>query len=167
MSGNTKWGDMRFLDRMNELASYLLMNADKDRQTHCIHPLVHAWARDRASPDQHLQAQTCTTQILALSILDDESVEGYIFRRMLLTHLDLEIITLMPTFPIHTNPSTTEAGRWKETEELQSLILEVRRQEPQFTIKAVLRLQRQRNWRPWKPGKQCWQTTTQVLWLRW
>src|SRR5438477_3433124 len=69
-------------------SSYSLISIDTENQVYSIHPLVHTWARYRASPAEQSEAQSCVLQILALAVNDDYSTESFAFRRSLLPHID-------------------------------------------------------------------------------
>jgi hypothetical protein len=72
-SENGEWSRLKFLDRTNELLSYSLLNVDTESAVYSIHPLVHAWARDRATPAERHEARKCTLQILALAVEDSRN----------------------------------------------------------------------------------------------
>jgi hypothetical protein len=46
-SDSGEWSNQMFLKSIRELASYSLINLDTEHETYSIHPLVHAWARER------------------------------------------------------------------------------------------------------------------------
>ena len=125
-SVNGKWSDIRFLDLINELASYSLINVGAKGNVYSIHPLVHAWAGDRTSPAEKMDARVCTMQILALSASkSDHSTEAFAFRRTLLPHIDqirTEIVESDIAAILY--KVYQEAGRWKDAVILQRLVVE-------------------------------------------
>jgi hypothetical protein len=83
-----EWSKQKFLNSIRELTAYSLINVDNEHHTYSIHPLVHAWARERVSITECEEARTCMLQFLALSVPISKDLEGFAFRRTLLPHLD-------------------------------------------------------------------------------
>jgi hypothetical protein len=78
------WSNLKFLGYIKELASYSLINVDPENHFYSIHPLVHAWARERSTAEEHNEAHRCTVQILALAVRYGGTAEDMIFQRNLL-----------------------------------------------------------------------------------
>src|SRR5438477_460051 len=125
---NGQWSNIKFLESIKELASYSLISIDTENQVYSIHPLVHTWARHRASPAEQRGAQSCVLQILALAVNDDYSAEAYAFRRSLLPHID-ESRTDAMNHDIADKLQKVyfEAQRLRAAEEMQRLVMEARR----------------------------------------
>jgi hypothetical protein len=82
------WKDFEFHKVIGELGSYSLLSMNKERNVYSIHPLVHAWARDRMSIEERKAAWACSTEMLSFSIVWEFDAANYSFRRTLLSHID-------------------------------------------------------------------------------
>jgi hypothetical protein len=87
-----KLGPYRVRRALHELRSFSLISYDGRNDTFLLHPVVHAWARDRLGPGgqalwMHIARNTLAESILLPPGDTGEIHEGY--RRDLLPHLDL------------------------------------------------------------------------------
>jgi hypothetical protein len=80
------WDESRFLELINEVSAYSLINFDETNQTVSIHPLVHAWTRTTLKDGEGIR--TSTMQMLALLITRQSKTEDHAFRRRLLCHIN-------------------------------------------------------------------------------
>jgi hypothetical protein len=118
------WDDSRFLEVINEVHSYSLINLDEANHVFPIHPLVHAWTRTTLKNSEETQA--CTMQILSLSITCQSKAEDFAFRRTLLPHIDEACakrnlhVDLAKSFA----QVYLEGGHWKKAEELEKVVVE-------------------------------------------
>jgi len=119
------WNDSRFLDIINEVCSYSLINSDNENQVFSIHPLVHAWTRTTLKGSEETRA--CTMQILSLSITCQLEAEDYAFRRTLLPHIDEVCAKRNVNSDLAKSFAQVylEGGRWKEAEELEVVVVEM------------------------------------------
>ena len=67
-----EWSRLAFLNHTNDLLSYSLVNLDMESHAYSMHPLVCAWARDRATPVERDEARVCVLQILALTVAEGQ-----------------------------------------------------------------------------------------------
>lgn len=87
-----KLGQYRVRRALHELRSFSLISYDGRNETFSLHPVVHAWARDRLGPGGQALWMHIARNTLAESILLPPSDTGEIhegFRRDILPHLDL------------------------------------------------------------------------------
>ena len=123
------WSRLAFLNHTKDLLSYSLINLDTENHVYSIHPLVHAWARDRATPVERDEARVCALQILALAIGESpgRTVEVLALRRSLLPHVDVcrtADVELDVAARLH--QVYFAAGRWDVAEELLKSLLDAR-----------------------------------------
>ena len=124
-----EWNTLAFLDHTNQLLSYSLINLDTESQTYTIHPLVHAWARDRATAEERAEARMCALQIQALAVGDGklETAESLSLRRSLLPHVDVcRTADLQPDIAAQLHYVYIATGRWNAAEDLLTLVLDAR-----------------------------------------
>ncbi|KAN0070689.1 hypothetical protein V8E54_011558 [Elaphomyces granulatus] len=86
--GGSEWDPTMIREAAVLLASFSLIKLDPIHHSMSMHPLVHAWARDRLSEDlrQHYRAAASYTLSSAISWTFHTS--DYRFRRMLIPHID-------------------------------------------------------------------------------
>jgi hypothetical protein len=104
-----------------------------------MHPLVHAWARDRLIEAEQREYWIMTASTLAVSISWEFQSSDYHFRRFLLPHIDsclhfhkdelfirgdaeLERLDMVSKFAL----AYREGGQLQETMELNEKVLEAR-----------------------------------------
>ena len=77
---------------LNELSSFSLIIFDDDSSSFSLHPLVHAWAKDRLNRSEQSLWGKIALNVLAESILlppDDSGEKHEEYRRDILIHLDI------------------------------------------------------------------------------
>ena len=125
-----EWSRLTFLDHTKDLLDYSLINLDTDTNIYSIHPLVHAWARDCATPSDRDEARVCALQILALAVGRGQSptAEVLALRRSLLPHVDVcRTADVEPDIAAQLYRIYIECGRWNVTEKLLKEVLDARR----------------------------------------
>ena len=125
-----EWSRLAFLNHTKDLLSYSLINLDTESHVYSIHPLVHAWARDRATVVERKEARVCALQILALAVGEDqlETAEVLALQRSLLPHVDVcGIADVEPDIAAQLHHIYLATGRWNVAEELLTLVLDARR----------------------------------------
>ena len=124
-----EWSRLAFLNHTNDLLSYSLVNFDTESHAYSMHPLVHAWARDRATPVERDEARACALQVLALAVPSGqlETTEVLALRRSLLPHIDVcRTADMEPNIAAQLSGVYIAAGRWNTAEELLKLVLDAR-----------------------------------------
>ena len=125
-----QWSRLAFLDHTKDLLAYSLINLDTDTDVYSIHPLVHAWARDCATPSDRDEARVCALQILALAVRGGQSrtAEVLALWRSLLPHVDAcRTADVEPDIAEQLYHIYIATGRWNVAEELLKSALDVRR----------------------------------------
>ena len=125
-----EWSRLAFVDHTKDLLAYSLINLDTETDVYSIHPLVHAWSRDRASPVERDEARVCALQILALAVgtWQLETSEVLALWRSLLPHVDVcRTADVEPDVASQVHHVYTATGRWNVAEELLKLALDARR----------------------------------------
>ena len=125
-----EWSRLAFLDHTKDLLAYSLINLDAETHIYSIHPLVHAWARDRATPAERDEARLCALQILALVVGEwrIQTAEVLALRRSLLPHVDsCRTADVGPGIAAQFHLVYTATGRWNVAEELLKSVLDARR----------------------------------------
>ena len=126
---NGEWSKLAFLSHTKDLLSYSLINLDTENHAYSMHPLVHAWARDRATPVDRDEARVCALQILALAVAEGQpdTTEALAFRRSLLPHIDVcRSADMEPDIAAQLYHVYIATGRWNIAEELLKLVLDAR-----------------------------------------
>jgi len=127
MSG--AWDTQKFLKILSEIRSYSLIDFDDQEKMCSIHPLVHDWILDTISCGK----VTCASAlcILGMSFSWKFVSEDYSFRQTLLPQIDVAlqcVTSIGPFLGARLVHIYGEGGRWKETEELQVLVVEMTKQ---------------------------------------
>ncbi|KAJ6529358.1 P-loop containing nucleoside triphosphate hydrolase protein [Mycena capillaripes] len=125
------WVSFVFLELMGELASYSLIERDRQNDSYSIHPLVQHWSGMTIRTNKDL-IQKCVHTIIGLSIPWSFRDEDYKYRHKLLVHatksgdsFDLdEISTFIAN---HIALVYLEGGNWKQAEAFQMAIMERRK----------------------------------------
>ena len=126
---NGEWSKLAFLSHTKDLLSYSLVNLDTESHAYSMHPLVHAWARDRATPVERDEAKASALQILALAVAigQPETAEVLALRRSLLPHIDVcRTADTEPDIAAQLYRVYIATGRWNTAEELLKLVLDAR-----------------------------------------
>ena len=82
-----QWDPREFRKALSILSSFSLISRDRKGLV-SIHPLVHAWARDRLSCSDEEVIWTVTVSTVAVSVPSTFRTDDYRFRRSLVPHLD-------------------------------------------------------------------------------
>ncbi|KAF8600495.1 hypothetical protein BDV93DRAFT_476415, partial [Ceratobasidium sp. AG-I] len=85
-TSNHVWYRPAFLNAINEIRSYSLLDFDPTNGTYSIHPLVHSWIRTTVN-DAGVSSKS-TALLLAMSIRREFSAQDYKFRATLVPHID-------------------------------------------------------------------------------
>lgn len=80
-----KWDELRFHLIIAQLRSFSMINL-LSNDSHSLHPLVHAWASDRMSPEEYAQVRESTLLLLSLSVPDGKAQVDIEYRASLLHH---------------------------------------------------------------------------------
>jgi tetratricopeptide (TPR) repeat protein len=86
--GASEWDPTVLREAAALLASFSLIKLDLIHHSMSIHPLVHAWARDRLSEDSRHHYQVAAAYTLSSAISLTFLASDYRFRRMLVPHID-------------------------------------------------------------------------------
>ena len=124
-----EWSRLAFLNHTNDLLSYSLVNLDTESHAYSMHPLVHSWARNRATPVERNEARACALQILALAVAAGqlETMEVLALRRSLLPHIDMcRTAHMEPDIAAKLYRVYIATGQWNIAEELLKLVLDAR-----------------------------------------
>ncbi|KAF7345902.1 FabD/lysophospholipase-like protein [Mycena venus] len=123
LSDSGTWEAQHFMDIIAEIQGYSLINRHDIRDTLSIHPLVHSWCQDTL--DDQPRARECMTDIVGMSVQLIE--DAYLFRIGLMSHVDSLIqdpTTIKSMFQDEYACIYFESGRFKEAEQLDSIVLE-------------------------------------------
>jgi tetratricopeptide (TPR) repeat protein len=82
------WDQSRFNEALNQLSDYSLIDRDDKKKLCSMHPVVHAWARDRLRPDEQRHWLAAAAATLANSITPELECSGRAYRRSLIPHVD-------------------------------------------------------------------------------
>lgn len=82
-----EWDILPLWEAISLLQAFSLIHRDQNNLI-SIHPLVHAWVRDRLVPSDEEMIWTQTISTLALSIPWNNQIADYRFRRSLVPHID-------------------------------------------------------------------------------
>ncbi|KAN0070627.1 hypothetical protein V8E54_011496 [Elaphomyces granulatus] len=85
----SEWDPTVILEAAALLASFSLIKLDPIHHSMSMHPLVHAWARDRLSEDSRHHYRVAAAYTLSSAISSTFHASDYRFRRMLIPHIDL------------------------------------------------------------------------------
>ena len=133
-----EWDSYPVRVALSILSSYSLISRDKDHLI-SIHPLVHAWARDRMSRLEAERLWTHALSTLAFSVSWSFQRKNYQYRKCLVPHIDTclvyqahgifhalglseDVLTIVEIFAL----VYQETGRQRETLELTEKVVEAR-----------------------------------------
>ncbi|KAJ6535481.1 hypothetical protein B0H19DRAFT_1322419, partial [Mycena capillaripes] len=125
------WASVVFLELMGELASYSLIELDRQNESYSIHPLVQHWSGMTMGTNRHL-IQKCVQTIIGLSIPWHFKAEDYEYRRKILLHATRSTDSFkaeeISTFVANCMGLVySESGYWKQAETLWVAVLEARK----------------------------------------
>jgi len=86
-----KWDNFIFKEGLQVLLSFNLIKLGSLRGMYAVHPLIHAWGRDRMSSENKQKYSLMAYVMLACSLSEDFNEQPYQFRRILVTHLRANI----------------------------------------------------------------------------
>jgi hypothetical protein len=128
-TATSAWDGQKFLDVIGEVRSYSLIDFQGPQHGYSIHPLVKMWIATRVLDAASVHA--CAKWILGMSVNRGNDLEGYLYRRGLVAHIDaawdrgiLEHVEIAASFYW----VYSERGRWTEAEVLQVQVMETRKQ---------------------------------------
>ncbi|KAF8961379.1 hypothetical protein BDZ97DRAFT_1208591 [Flammula alnicola] len=129
---DSHWNSWVFRKIVRQLASYSLIECDRQNRTYSIHPLVQHWSGITMEKDRYLM-QKCILSIIGLSISWRFDDSDYKYRRTLLQHINnsiasikLEEISL--SVASHIALVYFEQGHWNDAEGLDMVVMEKRKQ---------------------------------------
>ena len=128
---DSDWSSWKFQKVIMRLGSHSLIEYDHQNHTYSIHPLVHHWSRTTMEGNRHNMQKLVLTiigQSFSMTITDEDIK----YRRKLLKHTTNSITSLRPEdinplVGMHIAEIYGEAGRWKETEVLEVVVVEKRK----------------------------------------
>ncbi|KAH0537362.1 hypothetical protein FGG08_005841 [Glutinoglossum americanum] len=82
------WDWPRFNRAIGQLSDYSLIDRDDKNGLCSMHPVVHAWARDRLQPEEQRHLLGVAATVLANSITSELESSGRNYRRALIPHID-------------------------------------------------------------------------------
>ena len=155
--GGSEWDPTVIREAAVLLASFSLIKLDLIHHSISMHPLVHAWARDRLSEDSRQHYQTAASYTLSSAISWTYRASDYKFRRMLVPHIDSCLESRQCSSSILTysdenqlemaerfSLAFAENGRLRDSMELNEIILEARQKtldgEHPYTLFAMSNL---------------------------
>ncbi|KIK05193.1 hypothetical protein K443DRAFT_642438, partial [Laccaria amethystina LaAM-08-1] len=86
-----KWDNFIFKEGLWVLFSFSLIKLGSSKGIYTVHPLIHAWGRDRMSSEDRQKHCLMAYVMLACSLSKDFNEQPYQFRRILITHLRANI----------------------------------------------------------------------------
>ena len=86
LSGHEDWHSDRYKEAVAKLSAFSLISRDKWNLI-SLHPLVHAWARDRLDPAMGERSWITAIQTLGASITWSFKIEDYQYRRSIIPHV--------------------------------------------------------------------------------
>jgi Tetratricopeptide repeat len=133
---NGAWDPISFREGIHVLQSFSLIKKNKVGNVYSIHPLVHSWSRDRMTKQNSEILACCASKLLSQSIKFRFLRQDYAFRQTLIPHIKANhqyAIKAGIRNPYDGDEGTNfslvyfESGYWKEAEELQAQVLEMRK----------------------------------------
>jgi tetratricopeptide (TPR) repeat protein len=131
-----RWNRSRFRQALALLSDHSLIYYDAKRSMCSMHPVIHAWARDRLSRQAQIQWLNATASILSWSITPTLEASGREYRRLLSPHIDTCLDMGDIRIDDHVDRGArilkfasvyAECGRWKSAAQIQRHVIEVRR----------------------------------------
>ena len=86
-----KWDNFIFREGLRVLLSFSFIRLVSSKGVYGMHPLIHAWGRDRMSPEDRQKYCLMAYVMLACSLPKYFNKQPYQFRRILVTHLRANI----------------------------------------------------------------------------
>ena len=82
-----KWDNFIFKEGVRVLLSFSLIKLASSKGVYAVHPLIHAWGRDRMSSGDRQKYCLMAYVMLACSLTENLRGQSYAFRRVLVTHV--------------------------------------------------------------------------------
>jgi hypothetical protein len=86
-----KWDNFIFKEGLQVLFSFSFIKLGSSKGVYAVHPLIHAWGRDRMSSEDRQKYSLMAYIMLTSSLPGDFDKQPYQFRRILVTHLRANI----------------------------------------------------------------------------
>ncbi|KAL8744495.1 MAG: hypothetical protein Q9190_003274 [Brigantiaea leucoxantha] len=129
-----RWDSQIFRQGVQTLLSFSLIGQESSRGRYFMHRLVHLWAYDRLTVAEKGRFCDQARDILKRSIAWRFASSDYTFRRDLLSHIttaqrlsNLSSMIFQKEGIAEFALAFSEAGRWKEAEELDVQVMETRK----------------------------------------
>ena len=131
-----RWDSHYFREGIRVLLSFSLVKKAAINGVYSMHPLVHCWSRDRMSHEQQQSSSSVALFLLSSSITFNFTSDDYKFRQTLIPHIKaIKVYTagVDNQMPYNDQQYTnfglvfSEAGNWKEAEELQVQVMQTRK----------------------------------------
>ncbi|KAI4098876.1 MAG: hypothetical protein L6R37_006269, partial [Teloschistes peruensis] len=123
-----KWESQSFRQGVQTLLSFSLVGQESSGRRFLMHRLVHSWTFDRLTVAARGRFCNQAREILQRSIAWRFTSSDYTFRRDLLSHISTAQRRTSPKEGIAEFAlAFSEAGRWKEAEELEVRVLQTRK----------------------------------------
>ena len=130
------WDKPRFHKALAALAELSLIYFDSEKGLCSMHPVVHAWARNRLSTTSQRQWRDIVTTMLSTSIPNMLEASGRRYRRNLLPHIESCLNDFLFEAREKIDPNGAcllkfasvyaECGRWKQAQTLQRDVIRLR-----------------------------------------
>src|ERR1700722_6817869 len=128
-----QWDPMPFKEGIQVLLGLSLIKKGESGRVYFVHPLVHAWSRDRMAPEEQKFRCSSARRLLSQSITFQMASEDYAFRRTLLAHIKVNCqhgkeVGIGNNYDGYEYAKFAlvqhEAGNWKEAEKLEVQVME-------------------------------------------
>ncbi|KAJ7463359.1 hypothetical protein FB451DRAFT_1180451 [Mycena latifolia] len=120
------WDPFCFVDVMNELRAYSLINFDSEKNMLSIHPLVHEWTRSTLSDEIYRQ---CRAAIAGMSLAALSEQDLNVASQWMLPNIDFLMkssLNGLPDFTHQYGKVYMFAGNAEKAKELQTIVVEKR-----------------------------------------
>ena len=85
------WNNLIFKEGVQLLLSFYFIKLGSHNGEYAIHPLIHAWSRDRMTSEESKEFCSMAYVMLACSLYEDFNRQPYLFRRGLVTHVKANV----------------------------------------------------------------------------
>ncbi|KAJ7463373.1 hypothetical protein FB451DRAFT_1494499 [Mycena latifolia] len=120
------WDPFCFVDIINELRAYSLINFDPEKNMLSIHPLVHEWTRSTQSDEIY---HHCMAAIAGMSLAALSEQDVNVASQWMLPHIDFLMesnLNILPDFTHQYGKVYLYAGKAEKGKELQTIVVEKR-----------------------------------------
>lgn len=137
-SGPT-WDYERFRRALAVLSEFSLIYHDSKKSICSMHPVVHAWARERLSAEDQRRWLHVTATVLSNSISPAFEASGRAYRRSLVPHIDACLAgnnskvlrysedNVQASKVLKFASVYAECGRWKQARDIQQKVVDVKK----------------------------------------